>query len=610
MSKSLNLGSELVIRWLVMLFAVLAASPEPLVFAQASLISEDIIDDIRVGNETFTVVRDAVRREQWYYVPDRPRLYERVSNQVAEPEFTLLKYQFDDPQHHGNLLEGGLLQFSSSLMLPSDVIEGLRDQISGRRSISKEIIRLSAMPIKSADVLIYTPQSATLLAEAPKGNGIAPTFATQKMVFTVPLTAIGADVYAGLVDSATGVPVMVSYTYEGLTPPGGFTVFVDYDQTYRHYSESSSFRAEASYLGLFGGGYTRTSESIFNELVNSHCIRVDLTVGENFTMAQAQGYLQPILARINSELLEASKPPDKVDPAKASAAAKGGWWGSVNYSVATKSEVDRKHGTETFDFHVRSIMDRKTVASGFIGIGKYPDEIRKKLVFNSVGTFQRAFFLLPGIEDVDQMGIRQVQLEVNMRSDANNLLPNPKTVSWTPKQSWSDGAQTMNVIAFGLGGFGLSQEQIRRLKFVESVRISLKNGPPLEYKQTVDAFNGTLGIPRPTDNLEIVTVDGQSLSWKRLDTTSKLEAVEVAMASGNRAVSETLRPQLNNGKWEIPKPFYWLVGRSLGQQADPLSVTIRFRLDDGTTSTWSHSGDLRQNSVSSTIVLFDSDWKH
>jgi hypothetical protein len=45
--------------------------------AQASLASEDIINALKVGNQAYTVVRDAVRPEQWYYVPDRPRLFER-----------------------------------------------------------------------------------------------------------------------------------------------------------------------------------------------------------------------------------------------------------------------------------------------------------------------------------------------------------------------------------------------------------------------------------------------------------------------------------------------------------------------------------------------------
>src|SRR5256885_3818224 len=42
------------------------------------------------------------------------------------------------------------------------------------------------------------------------------------------------------------------------------------------------------------------------------------------TLFRSQGYLQPILALINAELMEAAKPPDKIDPAHAGAGAGGG----------------------------------------------------------------------------------------------------------------------------------------------------------------------------------------------------------------------------------------------------------------------------------------------
>src|ERR1043165_4978880 len=72
------------------------------IYAQASLLTEDIIDDIKVkpgGDEkkayTVTVVRDAFQREQWYYVPNAPRLVERIINGKRYPEFALVKYQYD-----------------------------------------------------------------------------------------------------------------------------------------------------------------------------------------------------------------------------------------------------------------------------------------------------------------------------------------------------------------------------------------------------------------------------------------------------------------------------------------------------------------------------------
>jgi hypothetical protein len=63
--------------------------------AQASLAAEDIIDEVpvKIGNavEKFTVIRDAIQTDQWYYVPDQPRIAERVmSSGQREPEFALV----------------------------------------------------------------------------------------------------------------------------------------------------------------------------------------------------------------------------------------------------------------------------------------------------------------------------------------------------------------------------------------------------------------------------------------------------------------------------------------------------------------------------------------
>src|SRR5207253_9172288 len=98
--------------------------------AQASLAAEDIIDEVAVklGNltERFTVIRDAIHQDQWYYAPDQPRLAEHVgANGQREPEFTLVRYQFKDPANPEALAEGGFLQFAITLALPPEALPQL-----------------------------------------------------------------------------------------------------------------------------------------------------------------------------------------------------------------------------------------------------------------------------------------------------------------------------------------------------------------------------------------------------------------------------------------------------------------------------------------------------
>ena len=156
-----------------------------LAHAQASLAAEDMIDEVPVTiagvKESFTLIRDAHRAEQWYYVPDRPRLFERsLAGGPVEPDFALLRYQFDDPGNAEKLFEGGLMQFALSLSLPAEAIPQLKKAIAATKTVPAEKIRLAALPFEAATVHLYVPQSGDLVASTPQGPGIAPTFATSE----------------------------------------------------------------------------------------------------------------------------------------------------------------------------------------------------------------------------------------------------------------------------------------------------------------------------------------------------------------------------------------------------------------------------------------------
>lgn len=575
-------------------------------YSQASLVAEDTIDDLKVTtnslSETFTVVRDAFERDQWYYVPDTPRLYERIYNGTIQPEFTLIKYNFDDPQHPGSFLSGGLLQFAASLSIPADIVEQLRKQVETRTHQGPEHVRLAAMPMKSSQVSLYTPQAGTLLASAPNGAGLGPTFESQKLVFSIPLTEIGADVYSGLTTSNTGVPVRVDYSYYGTTPPAGFTVTVHWDQTFSHYSSDSQFRAQASWFGLYGASYSSSSKSILENLINNHCVDVKITTGENFTMEQVQGYLQPILARINSELLDASKPPDKVDPAQApSAGGGGGVIASASYSVAMKNVNQHKSGDETFDFHVTSIVERHTVVQGEIGIGAYSPEIQKKLVFFATGTFHRSYLTLPVISSDDALGVSSATVSVKLIGGSPERELATRSATWSPQGGWSDGTA---FLAFELDSYQLDGAELSALKLAIDTTVNMRKGSPLQYTETIPAFNGKLPIVKPPQNeIDIVSIDATHLKWQDLDASSNLTQINVVETSGNRTYSTTIAPPNENGKWTLPKVSYWVV-----HNGDPIIVKLTFKLADGKTVPWSGNGDLRAQSLSPMIVLQNSDW--
>lgn len=588
--------------------ACFAMSPAWRLEAQASLAAEDKIDEIQVTIdgvvESFTVVRDALVEEQWYYMPDRPRLFERTVDGVTEPEFALIRYQFKDPDNPQDLLEGGLLQFAASLAIPPEALPQL-EKVIRQKTASDKPIRLAAMPFKDATVNLYTPGEGQLIAEAPKGSGIAPTFATQKMAFSVPMTRVGSDVYDELVNGNTGMPVVVEFSFNGLTPPAGFKVEVDWDQTYDFYSKHQSFAAAASWKGLVGGAVSVDHQKIRSTLEDNKCIKVLVTEGESLSQAQIDKHLEPILNRINQELVEHTKPPEKIEPSKAPKAKATGRFFSASYSVAIKDVELVKKGKEVIDFNVRQHQTRKTIAAGFIGIGRYPDELKERLVtVVPEGEWRSAFFVLPAVGDGEELGITQVDLEIGL-SDGNEVRQS-QVVVWTPQDGWKDrNGKPRTVLTFALMGLAASGFDLDQATFESRAQITHKRRV-LAIDQTFDVFDGEKAVTTPLAAVDVATIDGSILSWRKVDGVSDLAAVSVKLQSGSQSFSGSLKPRNVDGTWVEPVPLHWLVEKDAG----PITARVRFLLNSGKGVEWQHNGkDLEEDLASLEVFLVDGDWQ-
>src|SRR5262249_36555230 len=143
--------------------------------------------------------------------------------------------------------------------------------------------------------------------------------------------------------------------------------------------KSEHFRAEASYYGLFGASYEQQSDTIRDELIQSGALDIKIDEGSGIKLSDIDKYLQPIVKRINDEILETFKPPSRIEPAHAAGNDKGGYFASANYSVAVKDVSNIHKLSETINFHIRQYEERTTVSRGFISVGGYPEAVRKSL---------------------------------------------------------------------------------------------------------------------------------------------------------------------------------------------------------------------------------------
>lgn len=587
--------------------------------SQASLAAEDIIDEVpvKLGNVTdrFTVVRDALRPEQWYYAPSQPRLSERVmSNGQREPEFALVRYQFKDPADPEKLAEGGFLQFAMTLALPPEALPQLRSAIATRAKMKPETVRLAALPFKTATANLYVPKSGLLIASEPVGPGIAPTFSTQKMAYAMSLSKIGSDVYDTLANGTTGLAAGIEFTYTGLTPPVGFTVTVDWDQAYTFYSKDEKIRAQLSLGSFFGGKASIDRNKTIETLKQNKVIEID----EIDNPENGAKYLELILNRINSELTEAMKPPDKIEPAVAGDPTPdksildkltGKYFGQAGYSVAIKDRKIVKKGKEKVTFRSRHLQERKTIAAGFVGIGGYPEEVRKRLVtVVPPGPWKSAFFMLPNVGDAQEIGIGQVDLELRLRK--GNSTHSTQVAVWKPTGGWTGvggGAAPRTLVAFGLMDLYQQDPTLANVKFETVTQITLKNDV-LKVTDTLPV-DDQRAIVTPLSAVKVLRLDTTSLSWASLEPTSKLVSAMVTLRAGDRSFNTLIKPRLLDAKFVPPAPVTWIMPRAVPS----VTATIAFRLKDGSTINWSRNGQNlaagQENSTDLFLDLIDADWQ-
>lgn len=594
---------------LVMLLAWAGISllPARQASAQASLVAGDVLDqvDVQVGGRPlqFTLIRDAKSREMWYYVPSQPRLLEYQRQGEIEPEFALLRYQFESPDTPGKLIEDGLLQFAATLAAPPEALPKLREFLASKGYPG---VRLAPLPFESAEVSLYAPGAPNaLFAAAPMGAGVAPMFATQSMVFSVPLTRVGSDVLEALVKGNTGVPVAVTFTFNALTPPAGFTLTVDWDQTYKHYSEDQRFRAEASYYGWFGASYESSRTDIYNTLVQNKDIQLEVITGENFTLADAEKFLQPILQLINAELLEAQKPPAQIDPAAARAPSAGGYFGSAGYSVAVKNVQNSKRGTTKYSMKVQHTVKRKTIASGFVGVGRYTDAVKNRLITVVPASEQQAtYFVLPAVAGLAESGVASLSLEAGL-SRPGAATAQSQIASWTAGRGWtclgSGTSRPCQSLSFNLlGAKGLTDTKI-------AVQLSLPWDSGVIT--AAEKFDLSIGQRLPIASVnkslvQLIEVDGGNLTFRRFDAASSLIKAEVRVTlAENLLFAGTLQPEFFGGQLSLPRPLRWIV-KPADLASRPVTAKLRFLLNDGT---WRERTE--QVPPPYSLSLLDAYWK-
>jgi hypothetical protein len=600
LSHLLRIGSAV-----LLLFFGLALS----VFAQdVSLLADDTINDLQVtlpgdgGAFTLTVIKDAYNQNQWYYVPKHPRVVERVNGGRVEPVFHLFRYQVPSSTDRSVLVEGGLLQFSATLAIPDAALQLVRAEIARTRRVAQNQIALSALRVRSADVSVYTPGGVggTFVASPVFGAGAAPTFANQEMSFSVDLTKSGAELFRSLMEGTTGVQLIVNMKYGGLTPPAGFTVTVDYKKARNYYSRDSVFAARASYFGLFGASYESRSSEIRDTLITEGALKIDIIEGSGFTQQEADKYLQPIVKRINDEIIQMFTPPTAIIPAVASQVQAGGFFGSAGYSVATKEENQLRQVKEIINFRVRRWEERTTPVTGFVSVGRYSPETRASLEsYVRALNWESAYYTLPPVDVSPELNITAIDLSIGV-SSGNRRIPN-QLATWRPTTGWRDrNNRPISTFAFALAPAGFTGDVLRNAFYTAEMNITA--GPALSRRtimltRTERVFEGEKALTTPSNFYDVLKLDARRLSFRDLDPNSDLKldgitgSITVGEGSTQTSFNVDIEPTGVANARQAPEPVYFIVPRSASGQPGRVIGNLRFDLENGSVA-WKSNGDL------------------
>lgn len=588
----------------------------------------DVVVTVNGEEQSFTILKDYKKPDHFYFVPNKPQLATRrhITGKTM-PVFHLLKYQTKN-ESTNDLVDGGILQFAIKLTPDASVVKEMRKKIAEQFSIDEKTLKLSPLPFKTAEVTIYNLDGEMIATEFQK-PGIAPSFANSEIPFQVQLTSLSADVYQALTTGGGGIPLYITYTFDQISAPTGFKVTANWNQLYEHFSQDTktkqAFTQWYYYRTWWGGwrtgaktGVQETHNQTLSEILQEKkSIIVDSVASEKFTQKEIDTLMNPVIERIQKELIEKITPPEKIEPAAAKEPANPGWWRtSTNVSMKNFSKV--KKGEETFEFNRQDIFESKSTFGSVLGIGNYDDQIKKMLItIKPAGNWDYSFFTVPSVGDSQSLGIQKISMQVVPKYlDAKGKLqPIPGTVAELAEWKWENGyfanrkGQEINNILFPMQAItdGLSKKGISLENCKYDVTLTVTQGSNImKFNSQEDFLMGGVPVTTPLARIEGVEIDCETgLEFGDKSDKESLAAVQIKVSS------------------DFPKKVYNLIIKSNSENKNPVflvekedegkknkvTTVINFLKFNGKKVAWKHNGrNLRDDDLGLSVILWETDW--
>lgn len=609
-------------------------------YTQASLAAEDMVEDITVTTKygkqkTYTLYRDAQTPEQWYYMPNEIRIAEDVDvNGKVKPKMTILKYMYKDKVTKEEK-EGAVLSATFTYKMEDEVVDDVKNQLLAavrklqnskdaywkkyQRKMGKAEIRLAGLPLESSKIEFLNANGDFMGEVEAKASFNGATTASQEMVMSYDLTALGASVITGLAKGQSGLTLRASISYKGLTPPCGYTIKGKWDNVYEYFEKQSKMEGGLNFWFVQASA-TDTKLTKKESLEKIQDIEVRQIGCEGDQPSAGDENLQSLLTKIenqvfNTDMLTQAQELDKLQSmfestddeelkkklidkiAGTQRALKFGYQRSV------QDIKKRQTGEINYNYAKQNIVTRETTFGGGLSFANYKLTEEQLLAEGYVinidanRDFPSTVFGLPIINSA--YNIRAITLEIKWKNSDGNTKSEAR--QWTEDKGWvTPRGEKVSYIQFNLIG-EKNQEKLDEPEFDIHLQV-VSNIPNASFN--VDRTIKLAGDEKFVDAIEMVTdsyiIDGQELSFfKTSGNNTDLAVAQVLIKNGSLSIKKNIKPYLANGIAAAPDPVYILFPK----ENIPGIGKVIYITQRGVRKERSEKIELGENS------LFDFEWK-
>jgi len=421
------------------------------------------------------------------------------------------------------------------------VITGLEE--SGRLLRMRNPVSLEPFPMASAQVSLFDGLGKAVHTVGPT-RGVAPEYATDRLGFTLELGKNAVDVSEALLTSQTGIFMILRREYEVISAPLAYKIFIDYDKAWREYRKNADILSKAV---LFAGYQVLESAEAEKKKIVEWFERDILRAFDSndnpVPLASIDTKtLQALVGRINRGILQDEWAPESVDLRSFKSPQKMQPFDPEDLSLpsvrdsgsAPKEKTDKPvvypdlrapgspalGGTETLLPGYRYRERKSVVTHGFLSISGYDESIIKQLIIDEpTPEWQNAYFLLPGVGDDPQIGVRRVVTKVALQIKGRDW--REQTATWEIGEGWmlagGQKPKAWGIISFPLAEarrqFGESALQDSEFSIDQEMRCALGKIYTLSSTYSVKAFDGRGMIAAPLECIQPVIFDFTNFRW-------------------------------------------------------------------------------------------------